>query len=266
MYLVHVFLVEYHAVFAVKSFCVFYYFVDVTLFSYVASILKMATQKQATTSAAKLTKFPFDRFKEHQRYSVELYQTGLFPRPTTKEQAHLTSATVSFRFRAVEFNKKRVLPFFIALELLTNQKSVASLSKRNVLSWKIRKGRLVGCKVTLRGTGLSYFLDTLSLSLPRREKFQPANRTKELKKVYSLLSSNQGANSTKPTGFGSTKPLATKTNSFGLTLSELVLFYPVEVGLGLHQDVQRVQVRFLFSTLSVEERFFLLRSVQVPVI
>ncbi len=95
----------------------------------------MSSQKLATTiSAAELTKFPFDRFKEHQRYSVELYQTGLFPRPTKNEQAHLTAATVSFRFRAVEFNKKRVLPFFIALELLTNQKSVASLSKRNVLS------------------------------------------------------------------------------------------------------------------------------------
>jgi hypothetical protein len=226
----------------------------------------MPTQVLATpTSAASLTKFPFDRFQEHQRYAVGLYQTGLFPRPTNNEQAQLTSATVSFRFRAVEFNKKRVLPFFIALELLTNQKSVASLSKRNVLSWKIRKGRLVGCKVTLRGAALSYFLDTLSLSLPRREKFQPANRTKDIKKLYSLIS-HSTVSSSKSTQAMPIKQFTTKTNSFGLTLSELVLFYPVEVGLGLHQDVQRVQVRFIFSTLSVEERFFLLRTAQVPII
>lgn len=34
---------------------------------------------------------------------------------------------------------------------------------------------LVGCKVTLRQEGLYSFIDTLLLTLPRMEKFQPTN-------------------------------------------------------------------------------------------
>lgn len=217
-----------------------------------------------TSQAVSITKYPFDRYEEHDRYSTSLYQTGLFPYTNNNQRNTVSAAVISFRFRSVEFNKKRVLPFFIALELLTNHKCVASLSKRNVLSWKIRKGRLVGCKVTLRGKSLYDFLDTLAITLPRREKFQPASRTKEIKKLYSQISSANSSGVAK--SFVTTKPSSTKNASFGLTLSELVLFYPIEVGLGLHPDVQRVQVRFVFSTQSIEERFFLLRSAQIPVV
>ncbi len=54
--------------------------------------------------------------------------------------------------------------------------------------------------------------------------------------------------------------------SFAVTLGELVLFYPVELGLGLHADVQRVRVNFVFSSYSFEEQFFLLRYDKIPVL
>ncbi len=218
--------------------------------------------KQLTTQYSQ-SKFPFDRFEEHSRYTTALHQASIFPSSNIHQQATVNSAVISFRFRSVEFSKKRVLPFFIALELLTHQKCVASLSKRNVLSWKIRKGRLVGCKVTLRNSALFDFFDTLSLTLPRREKFQPANRSKEFKKLYGAFSNQE---TTKFAIAPTAKLNPSKNSSFGLTLSELVLFYPIEVGLGLHPDVQRVQVRFNFSSRSLEERFFLLRSAQLPVV
>jgi len=58
-----------------------------------------------------------------------------------------------------------------------------------------------------------------------------------------------------------------KTNSnFNFTLGELILFYPIELGLGLHPDVRQVQVNFTFTSSSVEERYFFLRQAKRPVL
>ena len=64
-----------------------------------------------------------------------------------------------------------------------------------------------------------------------------------------------------------TKRFHSKTNSsFTLTLGELILFYPIELGLGLHPDVRQVVVNFRFSSTSVEERYFFLRQGKIPVL
>lgn len=54
-------------------------------------------------------------------------------------------------------------------------------------------------------------------------------------------------------------------SSFVLSLGELILFYPIELGLGLHPDVRQVIVNFMFSTSSIEERYFFLRQAKIPV-
>lgn len=54
-------------------------------------------------------------------------------------------------------------------------------------------------------------------------------------------------------------------SSFVLTLGELILFYPIELGLGLHPDVRQVIVNFRFSSSSIEERYFFLRQAKIPV-
>jgi hypothetical protein len=56
-----------------------------------------------------------------------------------------------------------------------------------------------------------------------------------------------------------------QTNSLSMRLAELVLFYPIELGLGLHSDVQRVEVYFLFRAVSREEKLFLLTASKLPV-
>ena len=40
----------------------------------------------------------------------------------------------NFSLKEVEFNKKKALPFFLVLELLTKQKCVATLSTRNLIT------------------------------------------------------------------------------------------------------------------------------------
>ena len=178
------------------------------------------------------------RFKEKNNYEQELHSLSIFPYNNTNIKNNFLKFILNFSLKDVSFNKKKALPFFLAMELLTNQKCVATLSSKNIMVWKLRKGALVGCKTTLRNKNLYEFLDSLSLALPRMEKFQGVNYTK--------LKNQQ-------------------INSFSLTLSELILFYPIEMGLGINTEVKKIEINFIFNTLSLEEKIFLLTTNKIPV-
>ncbi|MGC6479103.1 MAG: 50S ribosomal protein L5 [Flavobacteriaceae bacterium] len=58
------------------------------------------------------------------------------------------------------------------LTQITGQKAVATLSKKDVASFKLRKGMPIGAKVTLRGNQMYEFLDRLvTAALPRVRDF-----------------------------------------------------------------------------------------------
>jgi hypothetical protein len=109
---------------------------------------------------------------------------------------------------------------------------------------------LVGCKVTLRSINIDIFIDMLNFTFSRMEKVQPA--LNYISGYYKKL--NQ------------LKYIMRPNSTYNITLNELVLFYPIELGLGLHPDVQKVLISFKFTTYSIEERFFFLRQSKVPVI
>lgn len=61
---------------------------------------------------------------------------------------------------------------------ITGQKAVPTISKKDVASFKLRKGMPVGAKVTLRGERMYEFLDRLITSaLPRVRDFSGINAT-----------------------------------------------------------------------------------------
>ena len=188
-----------------------------------------------------LTKFQdtLFRFKEHTMYNESLHSISLFPYANTMMRSKIFRIILNFSFYNISFNKKKALPFFLALELLTNQKCIATLSSKNILSLRLRKGMLVGCKVTLRDNNLFDFIDSLSLTLPRQEKLN-------------YLSLN--------------KIKKSKTNFLFFKLTELVLFYPIELGLGINSEVKKIDINFIFNCFSYEEKLFLLTSNRVPVL
>ena len=179
-----------------------------------------------------------NRFGEDETYNQKLYAVNLFPYNTILAQSRINRAVLNFSFRDVDFNKKRALPFFFALELLTKQKCVATLSSKNILAWKLRKGMLVGCKVTLRKKNLNDFFDSLSLALPRMEK-------------YKTISTKMARNNNTPT--------------LSISLIEMVFFFQLELGLGINSDVKKMDIHFLFNTLNLEEKIFLLRTKRLPI-
>ena len=195
------------------------------------------------------------RLAEHLRTNTAIHQATLFPLSSAHRVAALThggsplrSATLSFRFGSVNYAKGRVLPFFIAIELLTGQKGVATLSRRAVPARKVRKGGLVGCRVTLRRRALNNFLETLGVSFPRIERLTPPRWTARFRSAI-------------PLGKGQ---MVASLSSF--RFNELVAFPPLERGLGLHPDVHTRYLSVHARTRAYEELYFALRTAKLPVL
>ena len=59
------------------------------------------------------------------------------------------------------------------MQLITGQKPVITRAKKSIAAFKVREGMPIGCKVTLRGPKMYYFLDKLfNVALPRIRDFR----------------------------------------------------------------------------------------------
>ena len=74
-------------------------------------------------------------------------------------------------------NDKKLIDVAIdELSNITGQKSVATMSKKDISNFKLRKNMPIGARVTLRGEKMYEFLDRLvSVSLPRVRDFKGIN-------------------------------------------------------------------------------------------
>jgi len=62
------------------------------------------------------------------------------------------------------------------LTKITGQKPVVTVSRKNIANFKLREGRAIGTKVTLRGERMWSFLDRLmNVALPRMRDFRGVN-------------------------------------------------------------------------------------------
>lgn len=62
------------------------------------------------------------------------------------------------------------------MTMVTGQKAVPTLSKKDISNFKLRKHVPIGCRVTLRGTKMYEFLDRfISVTLPRVRDFKGIN-------------------------------------------------------------------------------------------
>jgi hypothetical protein len=75
---------------------------------------------------------PLSARKETQQTSTALQQITLFPYSALSQRPKIVAATLTFRLQTVGFRKSQALPFFLALELLSGQKAIATLARRNV--------------------------------------------------------------------------------------------------------------------------------------
>lgn len=131
-------------------------------------------------------------------------------------------------------DKKLIDSAVTEMSSISGQKAVATLSRRDVSNFKLRKSMPIGAKVTLRGVKMYEFLDRLiSVSLPRVRDFK-------------------GVNEKSFDGRG----------NYSLGITEQIIF--PEIDIDKVTKMNGMDITFVTSAQSNEEAYELLRELGMP--
>ncbi|WP_299763283.1 50S ribosomal protein L5 [uncultured Dokdonia sp.] len=118
------------------------------------------------------------RLKQEFKDRVTASLTEEFGYKNVMQVPKLNKIVVSRGIGAAVADKKLVENAVEELTLITGQRAISTISKKDVASFKLRKGMPIGAKVTLRGERMYEFLDRLITSaLPRVRDFGGINAT-----------------------------------------------------------------------------------------
>ncbi len=99
-----------------------------------------------------------------------------FSYKTIMQAPRLTKICLNRGVNGAVTDKKLIDVAIDELTNITGQKAVATISKKDISNFKLRKNMPIGAKVTLRGVKMYEFLDRLvSVSLPRVRDFKGIN-------------------------------------------------------------------------------------------
>ncbi len=113
------------------------------------------------------------RLKE--KYSAEIISelTEKFGYKTVMRVPKLQKIVISQGIGDAVADKKLIDNAVDDVTRITGQKAVATISKKDISNFKLRKGMPIGTKVTLRGDRMYDFLDRLlSVAIPRTRDFR----------------------------------------------------------------------------------------------
>ncbi len=118
------------------------------------------------------------RLKEEYKERIVAALKDEFAYKNVMQVPKLQKIIVSRGVGAAVADKKLIDHAVDELSNITGQKAIATISKKDVATFKLRKGMPIGAKVTLRGERMYEFLDRLITSaLPRVRDFQGINAT-----------------------------------------------------------------------------------------
>ncbi|MEO6329891.1 MAG: 50S ribosomal protein L5 [Ginsengibacter sp.] len=96
-----------------------------------------------------------------------------FSYKTVMQAPKLTKICLNRGVNGAVADKKLIDVSIDELTMVTGQKAVATMSKKDISNFKLRKNMPIGTRVTLRGVNMYEFLDRLvSVSLPRVRDFK----------------------------------------------------------------------------------------------
>ena len=112
------------------------------------------------------------RLKQEYRERVVKSLTDEFGYKNIMQVPKLEKIVLSRGVGAAVADKKLIDHAVDELTMITGQKAVSTISKKDVATFKLRKGMPIGAKVTLRGEKMYEFLDRLiTTALPRVRDF-----------------------------------------------------------------------------------------------
>jgi large subunit ribosomal protein L5 len=89
----------------------------------------------------------------------------------------LEKIILHFGIKNAVYNNKQILSGCLALNILSEQKSILCYSSKSVMFLKVRQGMAVGCRVTLRKNLKFKFLNRLNIQILNLNKFKLLTKT-----------------------------------------------------------------------------------------
>ncbi len=118
------------------------------------------------------------RLKQEYKERVIKALTDEFGYKNIMEVPKLKKIVISRGVGAAVADKKLIDHAVDELTMISGQKAVATISKKDVANFKLRRGMPIGAKVTLRGERMYEFLDRLvTTALPRVRDFHGIRAT-----------------------------------------------------------------------------------------
>jgi len=173
------------------------------------------------------------RLKEEYKTRVVNTLTEEFGYKNIMQVPKLERIVVSQGIGAAVADKKLIDYGIEEMTNITGQRAIATISKKDVANFKLRKGMPIGAKVTLRGERMYEFLDRLVTSLPRVRDF----------------------NGIKATGFDG-------RGNYSLGVTEQIIF--PEIDIDKVKKIEGMNVTFVTSASTDKEAKALLTELGVP--
>lgn len=152
-----------------------------------------------------------------------------------KKLPKLKKIILNFSCKTTEL--KYLATNLLALELITSQKGILTVSKRPNLLLKIRKGNPAGCKLTLKKTSVLHFI------------------SKSLNEVFSKIKNFNGI---------SISQKAEKT-VLSFTLKDTLNFSELTEHYYLFNNLPNLNFSFILSVETKKEMLFILKSFKLPI-
>ena len=128
--------------------------------------------KKATADQQKAPKGYVPALKKAYKEEIADKLVKQFNYNTVMEAPRLLKITINEGVGDATQDKKLVEDAAAELSLITGQKAVITISRKDISNFKLRKGMPVGCKVTLRDVKMYEFLEKLiRVTLPRIRDF-----------------------------------------------------------------------------------------------
>lgn len=116
------------------------------------------------------------RLRDQYKADIVPALTEKFGYKSVMQVPKLTKIVISQGIGDAVADKKLVDTAVEDLSRIAGQRAVATISKKDVSNFKLRKGMPIGTKVTLRGDNMYDFLDRLlAVALPRTRDFRGVN-------------------------------------------------------------------------------------------
>jgi large subunit ribosomal protein L5 len=174
------------------------------------------------------------RLKEEYKSRIVNSLTDEFGYKIIMQVPKLERIVVSQGIGAAVADKKLIDYGIEEMTNITGQRAIATISKKDVANFKLRKGMPIGAKVTLRGERMYEFLDRLVTSaLPRVRDF----------------------NGIKATGFDG-------RGNYSLGVTEQIIF--PEIDIDKVKKIEGMNVTFVTSAATDKEAKSLLTELGVP--